>query len=72
MGKCAIKVDSYSVPCGFVFIRVTPDFRGSGVFSPSFLSPLDMCEGHLGGVCTFLFPHSFPLQGFPLMEEIVL
>lgn len=32
VGKCAIKVDSYSAPHGSIFIRVTPDFRGSGGF----------------------------------------
>lgn len=62
VGKCAMKVDSYSAPCGSIFIRVTPDFRGSRVFwcsMPSFLSPLGMCEGHLRGTSTFYFPELF-------------
>lgn len=59
VGKCAIKVDSYSALCASIFMRVSPDFRGSGVFqctTPSFPLLPGMCEGHPSGINTFYFP----------------
>lgn len=62
VGKCAIKVDSYSVPCGSIFIRITPDFKDSGVFRcfmPSSQLPRVVCERHHRGISTFYFPNLF-------------
>lgn len=57
VGKCAIKVDGYSVPRGSVFIRVTTGFRGLGrIFRRAprhlFCHLFGRREGHLVGICT--------------------
>lgn len=59
VGKCAIKVDSYSVPCDFIFIRVAPDFwrlRSLSVLHAIFFFASRYVCGRSYGKWHILFP----------------